>query len=160
MVTPSDRKAADGYFSSIAQADEFYASTGPDFVNLDEKLEAIEHRELDTSQQDEAHVRRLVKRGAAGPGTWIGNVLGWGLFSVEENEEESEDDDDEDADEDASESEGDADLALERRRSGLRQLESLVGSAAQEERIPPPKTDEGGWQDAAWLLSVASKVLL
>ncbi|KAG4216802.1 hypothetical protein PC116_g34717 [Phytophthora cactorum] len=33
-------------------------------------------------------------------------------------------------------------------------------SNAQEERIPPPKSDEGGWRDAAWLLTVASKVLL
>ncbi len=113
-------------------------------MNLDERLENLEFD--DTTLEDEAHVRRLVKRGNAGMGTWLGNVWGFQLFSVEENENEEE---------------SDADLeeaVPERRMSGVRQFERSAGMV--NEPIPAPKADEGGWQDAAWLLSVASKVLL
>lgn len=144
-MTPLEQRPMDGYF---AQQDD--RIVGPDFVNLDERLEAIEQ---DTTQEDEAHVRRLVKRGSGvGVGTWFDSVLGLGLFSVEENEEES-DSDGEGTDGGAEE------VAQERRRSSsARQFEGVT--TAMEERMPPPRPDEGGWQDAAWLLSVASKVLL
>ncbi len=49
-------------------------------------------------------------------------------------------------------------MVQERRRSSVRQFEGVT--TLVEERMPPPKADEGAWQDAAWLLSVASKVLL
>ncbi|EMT62449.1 hypothetical protein FOC4_g10006065 [Fusarium odoratissimum] len=118
---------------------------GPDFVNLDEKLEELEQ---DLSQDDEATVRRLVRKGQANTGTWFGNV--WSLFSVEEDDEDSEDDSDE------TPQEGDSQLGRSRSWSS-RHLAGI--STAPEERIPPPGTDEGGWRDAAWLLSVASKVM-
>ncbi|KAF5230634.1 hypothetical protein FANTH_13764 [Fusarium anthophilum] len=118
---------------------------GPDFVNLDEKLEELEQ---DLSQDDEATVRRLVRKGQANTGTWFGNV--WALFSVEEDDEDSEDDSDE------TPQEGDSQLGRSRSWSS-RHLAGI--STAPEERIPPPGTDEGGWRDAAWLLSVASKVM-
>ncbi|KAH8906982.1 hypothetical protein BR93DRAFT_937905 [Coniochaeta sp. PMI_546] len=170
LMTPSEqRRSVDGYFAQHAHnyqhvqledEDDENASyvAGPDFVSLDTKLEAVEP---DTSYEDEAHVRRLVKNGGAGAGTWFGNVLGWGLFSVEENEEESDDDGEREAgDDDDSQAEGDAvEFAADgRRRSTARHFEGI--SLPVQERIPPPKADEGGWQDAAWLLSVASKVLL
>src|SRR5699024_7257991 len=60
--------------------------SGPDFVNLDEKLEELER---DTTFDDEDAVRRLVRRGQTGKGgSWIANVIGWSLFSVDENDEE------------------------------------------------------------------------
>lgn len=148
VMSPQEYRAADGYFAQQHQEESLVA--GPDFVNLDERLEAIEQ---DTSQEDEAHVRRLVKRGSTGVGTWFDSVLGWGLFSVEENEEE----DDSDCDEEGTEC-GAEDPIQERRKSSVRQFDGAA--TASEERMPPPKADEGGWQDAAWLLSVASKVLL
>ncbi|KAJ4267342.1 hypothetical protein NW762_003446 [Fusarium torreyae] len=117
---------------------------GPDFVNLDERLEELEQ---DLSQDDEATVRRLVRKGQAGAGTWFGSV--WSLFSVEEDDEDLEDDGDE------TPSDGDQ---LSRSRSwSSRQLAGI--STVPEERIPPPGTDDGGWKDAAWLLSVATKVM-
>ena len=58
MFASPDR-IEDGYFP--LGADEDYIA-GPDFVNLDEKLEAISR---DTDQDDEAAVRRLVRRGNA-----------------------------------------------------------------------------------------------
>lgn len=169
LMTPSEqRRSIEGYFAQHAHHyqhaqlendDDEHASSvaGPDFVSLDSKLEAVE---ADNSHDDEADVRRLVKNGGAGGGNWFGNVLGWGLFSVEENEEESDDEGDREAGDDDAEGEGSATeyLAEGRRRSTARQFEGIPSPVT--ERIPPPKADEGGWQDAAWLLSVASKVLL
>ncbi|GJC82610.1 hypothetical protein ColLi_05448 [Colletotrichum liriopes] len=151
MLTPMERHSLDeGYFPRHEGEDYI---PGPDFVNLDEQLESYE---FDTTQDDEAAVRRLVKGERAGGASWVGNILGWPLFAVEENEEES--DDEEDADGDF-EVEGDEEGAQELHRSwSARHFEGVID--APEERIPPPKANEGGWQDAAWLLSVATKVLL
>ncbi|KAG5920577.1 hypothetical protein E4U42_006158 [Claviceps africana] len=154
--TPPDRSAVEGgdsYFSSH-QAD---GAAGPDFVNLDEKLEELES---DTAQDDEAAVRRLLRHGTAGKGSWISSILGWSLFKVDENEEEEDDDEDDDEDdEDEQEDCMDEDeLARTRRGAGSRRhFEDVLYSPI--ERLPPPASDEGGWKDAAWLLSVASKVM-
>ncbi|KUI57699.1 hypothetical protein VP1G_05024 [Cytospora mali] len=145
LGTPGERTAVEGYFAPQDSGLEDLVP-GPDFVNLDETLEAT-GIEQDTSQDDEADVRRLVKSGIARPSTWFGNVLGWALFSVEENDEDDE------ADVEGSDGEGEAfvpDTPPERQFEGV--------TALPEQRMPPPKVDEGGWQDAAWLLSVASKV--
>ncbi|KAI1107354.1 hypothetical protein F4804DRAFT_297682 [Jackrogersella minutella] len=139
--TPVERHAHDGYFSQEMSTEEYIQ--GPDFVSLDEKLEAFE---VDTSKSDEAAVRKLVNRKSGGMGSWM-----WSLFSVEENDEESDNADGETSDD---ETEG---SHLPRSASTL-DFERI--SNVPEERFPPPKPDEGGWQDAAWLLSVASKVLL
>lgn len=142
-MTPLEgRASADGYFPTAAGEEDI---AGPDFVNLDEELEARE--EQDTSLEDEAYVRRLVKKGNGGVGTWFGSVLGVQLFSVEENSEESE----------GEESDGEVEEGP-RRSESMRRLEAMT--AVVEEKMPPPKEDAGGWHDAAWLLSVASKVLL
>ncbi|WYZ37300.1 hypothetical protein EsH8_II_000806 [Colletotrichum jinshuiense] len=148
ILTPMDRHSDEGYFPRNHDSEDYIA--GPDFVNLDEQLESLE---FDTTQDDEAAVRRLVKGERAGAASWVGNILGWPLFAVEENEDESDDDAD-------GEFEGEADEEAHGLRSSwsARQFEGVAG--APEERIPPPKADEGGWQDAAWLLSVATKVLL
>lgn len=155
---------------------------GPDFVNLDEKLETLDlsDREDEAAAaaaitnilEEEAHVRRLVKRGLVG--SWFGSVLGVQLFSVKEIDEEDDDDDDHSGSEDLDGDEADeedydgesgaatpttvsstVEGVLKSRRQ--QQLERLITT---DEKMPPPKADEGGWHDAAWLLSVASKVLL
>ncbi|CAM1509327.1 Fc.00g030660.m01.CDS01 [Cosmosporella sp. VM-42] len=137
LLTPLDRPNDDSYFPHQEHI------SGPDFVNLDEALEELEQ---DTSQDDEAAIRRLVRRGQAGAGSWIGGV--WSLFSVEENDEESDESDSED---------GSQSQMSRSRNLSSRNLAGI--STLPEERIPPPKADEGGWRDAAWLLSVASKVM-
>ncbi|KAF4471236.1 hypothetical protein FALBO_1849 [Fusarium albosuccineum] len=144
LLSPLDRPGT-GDESYFPQQDAQDDLPGPDFVNLDERLEELER---DTTQDDEAAVRRLVRRGQAGAGTWFGNV--WSLFSVEEDDEDSEDD--------SEDSPTDGDSQLNRSRSwSSRHLAGI--STAPEERMPPPGTDDGGWRDAAWLLSVASKVM-
>jgi hypothetical protein len=144
LITPGERASIEGYFTSHGPPGDY--APGPDFVNLDEKLEAI-GIDGETDQDDEADVRRLVKNGQSGPGTWFGNIFGWTLASVEEN--------DEDDDPDGEGSDGEADRSTpetpyERQFEGARIL--------SEQRMPAPKAEQGGWQDAAWLLSVASKV--
>lgn len=137
LMTPIDRFEEESYFAIQEEL------PGPDFVNLDEKLEELEQ---DTSQDDEAAVRRLVRRGQSGAGTWFGSV--WSLFSVEENDEESDESDSED---------GSQSQMSRSRNLSSRNLAGI--SSLPEERIPPPGVDDGGWRDAAWLLSVASKVM-
>jgi hypothetical protein len=151
MITPLElRSAEEGYFPTTSE-DEYIS--GPDFVNLDEALEAVDE-EFDTTFEDEAYVRRLVKKGNGGMGSWFGSVLGVQLFSVEENSEESDDD----GDGETTEAEQDEAEGQPRRTSSTRRLEGMTTTL--DERVPPPKADEGGWHDAAWLLTVASKVLL
>ncbi|KAI0453179.1 hypothetical protein F5B21DRAFT_480408 [Xylaria acuta] len=140
MRTPLERVAQDGYFSQELAEQNI---PGPDFVGLDEKLEAIE---LDTSKADEATIRRLVMRRSSGVGAWM-----WSLFSVEENDEDSDT-----ADGDMTD--GETENQVPRSASTI-DFEGF--SSHPESHLPPPKAEEGtGWQDAAWLLSVASKVLL
>lgn len=146
LVTPGERAAVEGYFAGQAIGVDEYAP-GPDFVNLNEKLEAV-GLDMDTSQDDEAAVRRLVKGGHGQPHTWFGNLLGWNLFSVEENDEE----DNEDADGDVSEAED----CLSEASGAEKEFRGMT--SLPEQRLSPPTVDEGGWQDAAWLLSIASKV--
>ncbi|RCI12472.1 hypothetical protein L249_0377 [Ophiocordyceps polyrhachis-furcata BCC 54312] len=131
----------------------YFDDVAPDFVHLDARLEELE---LDTADEDEAAVRRLVRHGHAGKGSWISNVIGWSLFSV--NEDEDDDEDDEDDDEDVEESD-------EKRSEGsvspsgrwpARRASNTTGGPL--ERMPLPAKDQGGWRDAAWLLDVASKV--
>lgn len=139
MRTPLERVAADGYFSQAHTEENI---PGPDFVGLDEKLEAIE---LDTSKVDEATIRRLVTTRSSGVGAWM-----WSLFAVEEN--------DEDSDADADVTDGETESHIPRSASTV-DFEGF--STLPVSQVPPPKGEEGtGWQDAAWLLSVASKVLL
>ena len=140
--TPGERHfAGDGYFAMHEPV------SGPDFVNLDSKLEELEQ---DTTQEDEATVRRLVRREQAGKGSWIGNVVGWSLFSVDEHEEGSDDDGDDDSTGEGSSQPG----------KGTWSPRHFEGTSnTPDQSVPPPKSDEGAWKDAAWLLSVASKVI-
>ncbi|CAK7244041.1 MAG: hypothetical protein STHCBS139747_005575 [Sporothrix thermara] len=217
--------ATSGYFdyADLVEAEEEEAGggslglmtpAGPDFVNLDEKLEAVEFYQRDTSLEDEDQIRRLVKREKAGGfmGSWLGSVFGWSLFDVQETEgeadteDDADDDDDEDVEDDDYEDEDEDDEnededesndagstgdgagkdgrshvvganggKRQRPRKRLvavgwnqrgpawatsrRRFEGDDGNTT-EDVPPPPRANEGTWQDAAWLLSVASKVIL
>lgn len=148
-LTPSSKMVAgeeeEGYFDAVGPAQ--FAK--PDFVGLgveeeeDEEAKAIE---------DEILVRRLVKTGL---GTWVEKLLGWSLFEVEESGE-TEDEEQEDTE---------AEETFERHKEEERQRwHEMLEKEAADQGVsipPPPKSgDEGGWGDAAWLLSVATKVLL
>ncbi|CAK7209104.1 hypothetical protein SBRCBS47491_000324 [Sporothrix bragantina] len=214
VVTGEPASATGGYFDYADLVEEedsvrgpggLMTPAGPDFVNLDDELEAVEFHQRDTSLEDEDQVRRLVKREKAGGvmGSWLGSVFGWSLFDVQETEGEAEteddaedDDDDEEEDddyEDDDEEQDDADSAEnsagkdgqsdatgttggKRRRSRKRRVavgwnqrgpawatsrRHFEGDNNMADDVPPPpRANEGTWQDAAWLLSVASKVIL
>lgn len=160
MVPLSGPGQGDSYFASPSPLD---ADDGPDFVNLDEKLEQLEEEATQdgNDDEDEAAVRRLVRRGKADKGSWLTSVFGWSLFSVEENDDEEDEEEEEEEEEEYDESyEDDEAHSRPAGRSSwsARHFEGV--SNAPEARVPPPKTDEGMWGDAAWLLSVATKVLL
>ena len=101
-------------------------------------------------------------------------LIGWTLFRVEEDGEDTEDDE-EDTEREESLTEERLKLRKEveaRRRKLEREMIIRASTAGSEERGDKGDTrestetqsaasdSEGGWQDAAWLLSVASKVLL
>lgn len=148
LLSPTER--ADEHGDSYFPQHDTAAISGPDFVNLDERLEALD---ADTTQEDEAAVRRLVRRGQNGTGSWL-----WSLFSVEDHDtDRSEDEGSVGTGSGSRNSEAIGTLTPGRTGWSGRHFEGV--SNTPEERMPPPKADEGGWQDAAWLLSVASKVM-
>ncbi|KOS19423.1 hypothetical protein ESCO_001013 [Escovopsis weberi] len=162
--------------AAAAAADEGFlfhnsAFVEPDFVDLDEKLENLER---DTLLDDEADVRKLMRRTSQGRGrgSWLANMIGWSLFSVEEHEGEFGDDDDDNDDSEDESLDGDGahagggggyddDFEDGRSRDGRSGWlkRHCEGPLDPDELVPPPETNQGGWSDAAWLLSVATKVI-
>jgi len=146
----------DGYFGEQMVAE-------PDFVEPDDELVG-----------DEEEVARLARERGFGLGGWMDRLIGWTLFRVEEDGEETED---EEGDTEREESLTEEQLKLRneveaRRRKLEREMivrASAAGSGEKDDKGDTKEStetqsaasdSEGGWQDAAWLLSVASKVLL
>ncbi|KAF2178135.1 hypothetical protein K469DRAFT_695772 [Zopfia rhizophila CBS 207.26] len=157
--TPSARhslESEEGYFGELAE---------PDFVEGGE------------SDGDEEEVARLASQRGFGLGGWMDRLIGWSLFSVDEDGEESSEDEEEEGDPDKPENMTKEELKLRReveaKRKKMERDAIIAASAAKtkdrsasnkDEEVtepqPPPNEEGDGWQDAAWLLSVASKVLL
>jgi hypothetical protein len=116
----------------------------PDFVNTDEESES----------QDDAAVARFVQNRSFGLGGLVDRVMNFNIFKVEEREELTEEEV-----EQASETEEQAKtrMAAERERKREEKERLVNRSAAQEGEVD--EQGEGGWSDAAWLLSVASKAM-
>jgi hypothetical protein len=136
----------DGYFDQREFPQDFIAE--PDFVDAEEEAEMEE--DGDEAKQDEAIIRKLARGSSLGLGGWVERMLGWSLFAVDE--------DGEDAEVEIVDEKGeDSELSS---RTSRRTLDGSTQPLAGEV-MPPLRDDEaGGWQDAAWLLSVATKVLL
>ncbi|KAL7930079.1 hypothetical protein V8C35DRAFT_314061 [Trichoderma chlorosporum] len=141
LMTPIERLVDESYFPSQESL------AGPDFIDLDERLEELER---DTVEDAEVAVRRLMRRGTGAKAGWMTSFMGWNLFSVDEHEEET--DDESEYDESLADSRTQADRSAWLKRH-------VEGPLDPEDFVPPPTTDEGSWSDAAWLLSVASKVI-
>jgi hypothetical protein len=140
----------------------------PDFVEADEE-----------SDGDEETVARLARERNSGLGGWMDRLIGWTLFSVDEDIESS---DDEEKSDPSSPLRLDnltkEELRLRREVEAKRrkmEREAIVAASAVNSQDAKKTDDEssrpstadiqhpeemGGWQDAAWLLSVASKALL
>jgi hypothetical protein len=135
--------ASEGYFDDVTTGVE------PDFVVAE-----------DEGAVDDEEVSRLAKQKGFGLGGIVDRLVGFSLFNVDEDGEES---DEEHADETVED-------AAKRKLAQLRRRQEQLAKAASSSAIatarteteairPPVQGDDGGWQDAAWLLSVASKVL-
>ena len=135
----------------------------PDFVEDD-----------DESDGDEEEVARLARERGFGLGTWMDRLIGWTLFDVDEDGEESSDEEEEEDTASRPENMTKEELILRREVEAKRrklEREAIIAASAVRtqdgevktdlaaEPIPPPE-DGGGWADAAWLFSVASKVIL
>jgi hypothetical protein len=147
-MTPIDGRSAgvwasEGYFDDVATGAE------PDFVEAE-----------DEGAVDDEEVSRLAKQKGFGLGGIVDRLVGFSLFNVDEDGEESDEDR---ADETAEDAAKRRQAQLRRRREELANAASssanATGRAEPEAVRPPVQGDDGGWQDAAWLLSVASKVL-
>jgi hypothetical protein len=142
--TPGSVTAAEGYFDDLADIAE------PDFVDAE-----------DDGTLDDEEVSRLSKQKGFGFGGLVDRLVGFSLFNVDEDGEETDDGE-------ADEAEMSKEEAIKRRQAELKKRREELARAAKNsadatrraEHVQPPKQgEEGGWQDAAWLLSVASKVL-
>jgi hypothetical protein len=133
----------------------------PDFV--DEDCE---------SDGDEEEVARLARERGFGLGSLMDRLIGWTLFSVDEDGEGSEDEDEDEDDTGRPENMTKEELILKREVDAKRrkmERESIIaasavhrpmeGEAAGSSAAERPNEENGGWQDAAWLFSVASKAL-
>jgi hypothetical protein len=138
----------------------------PDFVEADEE-----------TLGDEEEVARLARERGFGLGGWMDALIGWTLFSVDEDGEVSSDDEVDQYAGKEDEGLSREDLKLKREVEAKRrkmERESIIAASAlkgheKEDQDggevklnvpkPPEGQEAGGWQDAAWLLSVASKAL-
>ena len=136
---------AEGYFDEDAIAD---APVEPDFVD---PSNVAEEEVYISAQLADEEVKRLAAERGFGFGGLVDRLIGWPLFNVDE--------DGEDVDEAAE---------VEEEAPRKRRVES-ERKAVTPKTQPPPSTsrgqsgssgEDGGWKDAAWLLSVASKVIL
>ncbi|CAG5182390.1 uncharacterized protein ALTATR162_LOCUS10137 [Alternaria atra] len=151
----------------ILELDERFIE--PDFIEADEE-----------SDGDEEEVARLARERGFGLGGWMDRLIGWTLFSVDEDREGS---DEEDVEDDRSlrlDNLTTEELKLRREVEAKRrklEREAVIAASALRGQSDATITDTesrpttggsqrttaneevGGWQDAAWLLSVASKAL-
>lgn len=132
----------------------------PDFVEADNE-----------GPDDEEEVARLARERGFGLGGWMDALIGWTLFSVDEDGEVSSSDEEETVPANLTKDELKLMREVEAKRRKMERESIIAASALKvqdkseggEVRIDVPKPPEGqeagGWQDAAWLLSVASKAL-
>jgi hypothetical protein len=124
--------------SNLDQDEELIVE--PDFVDVEDGAHS--------SIKDEIIIKRLAKNGNLRLGVWMEQLMRWTLFAVEEDEENTD-----------TETSEEKTAVLDRQPQAIDVLNNTIDDSL-DEHIPPPGDGEGAWQDAAWLLSVATKVLL
>ncbi|KAF9738385.1 hypothetical protein PMIN06_006118 [Paraphaeosphaeria minitans] len=162
LRTPGRRRSLDLDDSMFEQS-----PIEADFVEADEENEG-----------DEEEIARLARERGFGLGTWVDRLMGWTLFSVDEDGEESSSDDEDEDETPRPENITKEELKLRREVEAKRrklERETIIAAAAVQAPDskknaamendaagdkPPPGEEGGGWADAAWLVSVAAKVLL
>ncbi len=155
--------------SDIAVVEEDYflhaagRTSGPDFVDA---ADAAELKPPDNGAEAEEEVAQLAQETGFGLGGWVDRLIGSTLFRVREDGEDS---DEEEQEGDAEK--GEEDLKRRRRSESERVVASSIPAApgqlsrndeagSADHAKKETGEEPSGWQDAAWLLSVASKVIL
>ncbi|KAK4122927.1 hypothetical protein N657DRAFT_691365 [Parathielavia appendiculata] len=135
---------------------------GPDFVNLNERLEGLQEEDEDEERVvvDKEYLRKMVKeQGRFWP--WVASLM------VGEARSDLAEDDDEDEEEDEYGGEVDP-YELERRLEEERRKRRAASELRLQEctitpldatNDPPPDENGGLWRDVSWLLSVAGNAL-
>ncbi|KAF2665309.1 hypothetical protein BT63DRAFT_442729 [Microthyrium microscopicum] len=133
-------RAVEGYFDEL--------DVEPDFVD----------KEGEDELEDAAEVERLSKISTFGLGGLVDRLIGWPLFNVEEPSDSEEEEQESGTPEDVKERKAEL---LRRRKEQMERTANSSASATNPIPVtePPLQEEEGGWKDAAWLFSVASKVV-
>lgn len=147
FMTPVESRSS-AAFAEQGYFDDAAVGTEPDFVDAE-----------DEGAVDDEEVSRLARQKGFGLGGLVDRLVGFSLFNVDEDGEDTEEEDP--GEETAEEAEKRKEAKLKKRREQLERTasSSATATARHEDVRPPVQGDDGGWQDAAWLLSVASKVL-
>ncbi|KAI6892625.1 hypothetical protein D0869_04060 [Hortaea werneckii] len=153
MAGPPTSAGAESYFGG-GDGELRGEQMEPDFVDLPPQRKGGEQGGGGAAA-DENELARLTSEKSFGLGRLVDQIMGFNLFKVEEGQESTDDDE-----------------VDERERDELTDAASRLAAEAKRRReekerltaLPPAPRDvgeegQGGWQDAAWLLSVASKAL-
>jgi hypothetical protein len=139
LDSPKLHRDPSDYFGSAALEPDM--SVKPDFVDP---------RDHSDSEDPEKEVARLAREASFGFGPLIDRLVGWTLFDVREDRE-------------ATDVEAEDETPTIHEKSVHRPVRPVSpprprqAAAGAEQQGDP---EEGAWKDAAWLLGVASKVLL
>ncbi|KAI9701593.1 MAG: hypothetical protein M1836_001649 [Candelina mexicana] len=145
LLTPINSRTSGGHGGEGASHFEEDFVAEPDFVDIDEEV-------IDDTV-DDVEIQQLTRKRGFGLGGWMDTLIGWSLFT-----EDGEESDKETPEEQPEKRNNNLEARIGRVRDGRVALEPQAGSGI--ERSLDARSDEGGWQDAAWLLSIAVKVLL
>lgn len=130
----------DGYFDYHSYDDQ--TNDVPQYYDTEIMDSSIE----DIYQQDEVAIKALAKAYSQGVGGWIESLLGWSLFSAEDDTEEPEPD-----------STDDEYYEVEFPTSNKSTKDA--DQIAENDVVSPNDGEATVWQDAVWLLTTAGKVL-
>ncbi|THX44371.1 hypothetical protein D6D10_00510 [Aureobasidium pullulans] len=142
LESPDLHRDPSDYFGDAVMEPEM--SVRPDFVDP---------RDHSDDEDPEQEVARLAREASFGFGSLIDRLVGWTLFDVTEDREAT-DVETETEDETPTLRERVVHTPVVRPASPPRPRQAVAGADRQG------NGEDGGWQDAAWLLGVASKVLL
>lgn len=135
-----------GYFDQVAGG-----PIKPDFVDAEDEEEVY-------GEVDEEEIAKLARGQRVGLGGIVDRLVGLTMFRVDEDREGSEDEED-DREQKTQGRKEDAAWRAQIRQAGVQRVDD-GGNDVGGPKVSQTKDTEGGWKDAAWLLSVASKVLL
>lgn len=126
---------------------------GPDFVDQEDfDDEDSDETDEEEERRQEAEIKKLASDRGFGLGSVVDKLLGWTLFDVQDDGLETDDED--------SFPSQTQEAARRKEAQPKAKIQSLP-PRKQANVIPAPAAEETqAWSDAAWLLSVASKVLL